>query len=223
VGQFIIVGHLKFAFEITGKTTQRNEIPEYPLEAIRELLVNSLVHRDYISPIDIQIKIFDQSISFFNPSGLYGDLKIEDLMKDNYRASTRNKLIAEAFYLTKDIEKYGSGFMRIRKEIANYPTMKFEYKLIANGFLAEFNYVKQKITTETINDNVGDNVGDNRIIEILSLIKLNNKLSAKQLALELSVSYRTIERDIVKLKKQGKLKRVGHEKTGHWEIYLDEK
>ena len=55
-----IVSHLKFAFEIMGKTTQRNEIPEYPLEAIRELLVNAIVHRDYTNPTDIKIKIFDQ-------------------------------------------------------------------------------------------------------------------------------------------------------------------
>jgi len=40
----VIVSHLKFAFEITGETTQRNEIPEYPLEAVRELLLNALVH-----------------------------------------------------------------------------------------------------------------------------------------------------------------------------------
>jgi hypothetical protein len=39
--------------------------------------------------------------------------------------STRNELIAEAFYLTRDIEKYGSGYWRVRKAIADYPTMKF--------------------------------------------------------------------------------------------------
>ncbi len=143
-----IISHLKFAFEITGKTISRTEISEYPLDAIRELMVNALVHRDYRSPLDIQIKIFDQSISIFNPSGLFGNLTIEDLKTDNYRASTRNKLIAEAFYLTKDIEKYGSGFIRIRKAICDYPTMKFEYKEIANGFLAELNYSIQKISTK---------------------------------------------------------------------------
>ncbi len=45
-----------------------------------------------------------------------------DLKTDFYTASTRNKLIAEAFYLTKDIKKYGSGFMRMRKQISLYPT-----------------------------------------------------------------------------------------------------
>src|SRR5690554_824813 len=97
--QFII-GHLKVAFEITGRTTQRNEIFEYPPLALRELILNAIVHRDYLSPTDIQIKIFDKSISVFNPGMLYGGLQIEDLQKDNYQARTRNKLIAEAFYLT---------------------------------------------------------------------------------------------------------------------------
>jgi ATP-dependent DNA helicase RecG len=143
--QFII-SSIKFAFEITGRTTQRTEIPEYPLNAVRELLLNALVHRNYQSPIDVQIKIFDQSISFFNPSGLYGDLTIEDLNTDSYRASTRNKMIAEALYLTNDIEKYGSGYIRIRKAIAEYPTMIFSYREIANGYLAEFSYSVQKTT-----------------------------------------------------------------------------
>jgi hypothetical protein len=70
--------------------------------------------RDYTSPVDIQIKIFDQSISFFNPGKLYGDLTIEKLKRDDYQSRTRNRLIAEAFYLTRDIEKYGSGFIRVR-------------------------------------------------------------------------------------------------------------
>ena len=145
-----IIGHLKFAFEIKGKTTQRTEIPEYPLEAIRELLLNTLIHRDYQSPTDVQIKIFDNSISFFNPSGLYGNITIEDLQTDKYRASTRNKQLAEAFYLTKDIEKYGSGFFRIRKNIADYPTMTFEYDNTGHGFISELKYVKQTTSLEKI-------------------------------------------------------------------------
>ena len=79
---------------------------------------------------------------------LLPDVDIEDLQTDSYRASTRNKLIAEAFYLTKDIEKYGSGFTRIRSMIADYPTMKFEYRNADYGFFAEFSYTEQKISTQ---------------------------------------------------------------------------
>ncbi len=48
-----LMSQIKVAFEITGKTTQRTEIFEYPLPALRELVLNSIVHRDYLSPIDI--------------------------------------------------------------------------------------------------------------------------------------------------------------------------
>ena len=141
-----IVSHLKFAFDIrvVGTSTQRIEIPEYPLEAIRELLLNCIVHRDYQSPTDIQIKVFDNSIVFFNPSGLYGNITEEDLKTDSYKVSTRNRQVAEAFYLTKDIEKYGSGFVRIRGLIADYPTMQFFYRNENYGFSAGFSYEVQK-------------------------------------------------------------------------------
>ena len=69
-------------------------------------------------PVDIQIKIFDNSITFFNPGKLFGDLTIEKLKGDDYQSRARNKLIAEAFYLTRDIEKYGSGFIRERWLVA---------------------------------------------------------------------------------------------------------
>ena len=91
-----IISHLKVAFEITGEI-QRREIFDYPVTALRELLLNAVVHRDYTSPTDIQIKIFDNAITFFNPGRLYGDLTIAKLKTDSYQSRTRNKLIAEAF------------------------------------------------------------------------------------------------------------------------------
>jgi ATP-dependent DNA helicase RecG len=139
-----IVSHLKFAFEITGKTTQRTEIAEYPLDAIREALLNTLIHRDYQSSTDVQIKIFDKKITFFNPGGLFGEITEEDLRTDTYQASTRNKQIAEAFYLTGDIEKYGSGFIRIREAVKEYPTMLFDFINSQQGFVTEFSYEVQK-------------------------------------------------------------------------------
>lgn len=107
--QKYLLSQMKVAFEITGVTTQRTEILEYPLAAIRELILNCLIHRDYLSPVDVQIRIFDHSITFFNPGNLFGNLTIESLKTNTYQAYARNKLIAEAFYLTGDMRNTGVG------------------------------------------------------------------------------------------------------------------
>ncbi len=69
--------------------------------------------------------MFVQMVNATGRFQLLGNLTLEDLKHDNYHAYARNKLIAEAFYLTGDIEKYGSGFMRIRKELETYPTIQY--------------------------------------------------------------------------------------------------
>jgi len=139
---------------------------------------------------------------------------------NTYQAYTRNKLIAEAFYLTGDIEKYGSGFMRIRQELEQYPTMKLICKEIPNGFLATLTYTKQKISVNTLSkvgDKVGDGLSDNQI-KILFLIEENPKISATALAKQVGISPRKIEENIKKLKVLQKLIRVGSNKSGHWEV-----
>ena len=139
-----LLSQIKVAYEITGKTTQRTEIFEYPLPALRELVLNTIIHRDYTSPMDVQIKVFDNKIIFFSPGELYGKQTVGALQTDDYVAYTRNKLIAEAFYLTGDIEKYGTGYTRIRKEIADYPTMKFEFEEKPSAWLVTISYEKRK-------------------------------------------------------------------------------
>lgn len=147
-----IVSQIKVAFEISGRTTKRIEIFEYPLPALRELLLNAIIHRDYTSPVDVQIKIFDKDITFFNPGDLYGKQTIDALKQSNYQAYTRNKLIAEAFYLMGDIEKYGTGFNRIRNEIAVYPTMLFNFKEMPNAFLTSLSYKRQRTIDDLKNN-----------------------------------------------------------------------
>jgi len=224
-----LISQIKVAFEITGKTTQRTEIFEYPLPALRELLLNSLIHRDYLSPIDVQIKLFDNSITFFNPGKLFGDLTVQDLMTNNYQAYARNKLLAEAFYLTGDIEKYGSGFKRILNELKQYPTMNLECNEIPNGFLVTLSYITQKINSNSeVGDKVGDKVGekvgekltDNQR-KILETIKVNPSISASDLAKIINISTRKIEVNIAKLKSKGLMVRVGSDRGGRWEIIVN--
>lgn len=183
----------------------------------------AIIHRDYTSPVDIQIKIFDQSISFFNPGKLFGNLTIEELNTDTYQSHMRNKLIAEAFYLTKDIEKYGSGYIRIRKEILSYPTMILNYKEVGSGFLVEIHYKKQKISTKPtdhVTENVGVSVGVNDgVNSLLKLVEDYPGIKSAELREKLNVSQRTVERWLKYLRDEQKIVFKGAFKTGgYWLI-----
>ena len=208
------------AFEITGKI-QRNEIFEYPVSALRELLLNAVVHRDYTSPTDIQIKIFDNAITFFNPGKLYGGLTVAELKTDNYQSQTRDKLIAEAFYLTHDIEKYGSGYLRVRKEVADYPTMNFQYDEIGGGYLVELRYTEQR--TETTPKPTGVPLNDPLNVplneRVAELIGKQPGVQRKDLATQLDVTEKTVGRYISNLVSEGKIERRGSKKTGgYWSL-----
>lgn len=216
-----IISHLRVAFEITGETTQRNEIFEYPIPAIRELVLNALIHRDYTSPSDVQIKIYDQRITLFNPGNLFGGLTLEALSTDSYSSQTRNKLIAEAFYLTKEIEKYGSGFIRIRKEVSNYPTMSFSYKEQGNGFLTELSYSKQK--TDSIPPQTTPQTTPNKQLkgikqDIVEILIKHPDASREYIAIQTNRSANTIKDHLKWMILNNYIKRVGPDFSGHWEV-----
>ena len=143
--------NISLRYEFTGEL-RRKEIWQFPLPVIRELLMNAIVHKDYRNPTDTMIKIFDDRIVFTNPGSLMGGLKPEDLLKGDYVAVHRNKLLAEAFYLRGDIEKFGTGYYRIQTELKNYPGIKFTYEVL-DGFM-------RCTLTDTAQDTAQDTVQD---------------------------------------------------------------
>ena len=125
--------HFMVEYIITGNP-QREERYDYPLEAIREIVLNMIVHRDYRDSSDSIIKIFDDRIEFFNPGDLYDDLTIEELKNNNYISKTRNKLIALMFKECGLIEKYGSGIDRIKRLCKEHHLPEPKFEEIQKGF-----------------------------------------------------------------------------------------
>jgi len=119
--------HINKELIITEKP-QRNERWQYPLNAIREIVLNMIVHRDYRSSADSIVKIYDNKIEFTNPGGIYGEATIEDIKTGSFVSSPRNKLIASVFKEAGMIEKYGSGIKRVIEQCLKYglPEPKFE-------------------------------------------------------------------------------------------------
>ena len=117
---------LETKFVITGKP-QRDVIWEYPLDAVREAVINLLTHRDYTSGAHSQIRLYDESLEFWNAGGLPLALTT-DMLFTVHDSIPRNKRLAEAFFYMGLIEKWGSGTNRIAEELeaSHHPLPKFE-------------------------------------------------------------------------------------------------
>ena len=203
-----IVSHISVAFEFDG-SVQRKERFAYPLPALREALLNAVVHRSYTDPSDIQIKIFDDKISIFSPGTFYGGISIADIQADNYRSSLRNKLVAEGFYLINAIEKYGSGFIRIRQALLDYPEIDFEIKEFAGGVMATFAQKHPASPREGVSEGVSEGV-----IILADLIRKQPGLRAPALAATLQTSVKNVERWLKQLKDSQLIEFRGAPKTG---------
>jgi len=134
--------HLMVEYIITGKA-RRTERFDYPLDAIREIVVNMIVHRDYRSSSASIIKFFDKRIEFFNPGGLYDGLTLSDLLSGDYTSKTRNKLIAKAFKEFGLVERYGTGVKRILDICSSHGVFPPKFEERPGGFLVTL--FKEKI------------------------------------------------------------------------------
>lgn len=95
----------------TFEGLDRIDREDYPASALREALLNALVHRDYAFSGSIMINIFDDKIEFVSLGGLVSGLLKEDILRGV--SQTRNKKLANVFYRLKHIEAYGTGIQRI--------------------------------------------------------------------------------------------------------------
>lgn len=111
--------HINKEFIVTGEPFHE-ERWQYPLNALREIVINMIVHRNYQDHNDSIIKIYNDRIEFFNPGRLLEPLTVEKLISGDYLSVARNKQVASAFKEAGIIEKYGSGIQRIFQSFKQY-------------------------------------------------------------------------------------------------------
>ncbi|HAH32810.1 MAG TPA: AAA family ATPase [Elusimicrobia bacterium] len=212
--QFLIK-HLSKKYIITGKP-QREERWEYPLDALREIIINAIVHRDYSCSSDSVIKIFDDKIEFFNPGRLFGNLTVARLLRGDYISTIRNKQIAGIFKEAGIMEKYGSGIGRIIEAFRNSGLPAPKFRELGDGFLVTvYNETPQK-TPQTPPQKTPQKIS--LADRILSVIASNPSLTRIELATTLSVSPETIKEYLEKLRKADRIRRIGPDKGGHWKV-----
>ncbi|MFZ5798462.1 MAG: ATP-binding protein [Thermodesulfobacteriota bacterium] len=101
----------KINVEYIIKHVKREERPELPEEALREAVVNALVHRDYRSTANVQVYIFKDRIEIVSPGGLPAGMTEADL---GIKSIPRNPLLFSMLHRMEAVEHIGSGIKRIR-------------------------------------------------------------------------------------------------------------
>ena len=203
----------------------RKNKPEYAERAVLEAMVNHFIHRDYtVMGGEVHLDIYDDRLAVTSPGGMYNGMLVQDLDIADVSSERRNPILANVMAQLDYMEKRGSGLTRICNETQALDGYKDELKPVFKSTPTQFQTI---IFASSDNQNVGDFVGDmsetkltERQQKILNLIKESPTISAKQMSETLSVTTRTIERDLSMMKKAGVLKREGKDNNGVW-IVLD--
>ena len=175
--------------------------------ALREAVINAIIHNDYSREIPPVFEIYSDRLTVTSYGGLVSGLSQADFF--NCGSMPRNRELMRVFRDVGLVEQLGSGMTRILKA---YDESIFEFT--PNFLVITFPF-EEDFTVSNGTDDGTVNITAEKIIE---LIKANNAITVNELVEMKRKSRRTILREIKKLKECSIIRRVGSDRTGHWEI-----
>lgn len=195
-----------------GQGVNAPGVPEIPPSVFEELLVNALMHRDYLISAPIRLFVFDNRIEIISPGHLPNNLTVPKIRAGN--SNIRNPILVS--YVAKGLLPYrglGSG---IKRALGDWPDIDFTDDREGNLFVAT---IHRKASAEWVdNENGSEKSSEKSSEKILTLLKANPELAAREVADSLGITQRAVEKQISKLREEGRLRRIGPARGGHWEV-----
>ena len=218
---------------ITYEGLTRIETYNFPEKAMREAILNALIHKDYSSANPIQISVYEDWLMIYNNGDLPRGWTTETL-KIKHTSEPANPDIAKTFFRAGYIEIWGRGTVNIVDYCTQVglpePTFESKWGGLAVIFTKEAevrpwessNNVREK---DTAKDTAKDTVKflSKNEQKIFELINKNPRITANELSEIISINIRNTKKNMEKLKDKGLLKRIGSDKTGYWEIIVKDK
>ena len=222
-GMAFCFNHLSLSGVING--TYREEHLEIPAKALREALVNALVHRLYVKRgSSVSLAIYDDRVEIINPGTFPSNLTMKELRAGNM-SELRNPTIAKVMYSRKTVETWGRGIKLILDECAKAKLP--EPKIIAVGGYTKTVFLRPVADSKDVimasdSDPCREVNEVNREVNevnqrILQILRSTPQCTIPVMAQLAQVSRATIDRAIKALKEQGRIRRVGRTR-GHWEV-----
>lgn len=158
--QFVLRHISQGTTDYTG--VYRNDRWEYPIIAIREVIRNAVIHRDYsLTGKDIKIAIFDDKVEITSPGKLMPSVDFHEM--ESGQSDIRNKILAPVFKRLGIIEQWGNGLKLIAEELHSYPEIEFSWKEPGIAFRVTFtnkNHIQQpEFDIEAIGQEMGFKLG----------------------------------------------------------------
>lgn len=198
--QFVL-DHMKKAAWLEPGEVKRKEKWEYPPDAIREGIVNAICHRDYQTTSNVQIRMLEDRIEIWNPGTLPGELTPESLKRE-HESIPRNPLIAQLFFLSKEIEKWGTGTNEMVEECIKHGLPEPEFKESDSSFVVT---IRKGLTEENL-EKMGLN---KRQIKGFKYIMKNGSITNREYRKINDVSRDTARLDLSELVDMKLVTRVG--------------
>jgi ATP-dependent DNA helicase RecG len=219
------------ANQIYYEGIHRREKFPYPLSALREAILNAIIHRNYNTTSAVLIKVYDNKLSIMNEGKFPPEVKIEDLKREHL-SMPHNKLIADVFYKAGFIESWGRGTVQMAQDCiaVGIPAPEYtEDNRVVQILFACDSEENEELNTENviekttekdsknITENITENLSKSQKI-ILKEIKLNQYITSEELANIVGIDAVNIRVNISKLKAKGIIERIGADKGGYWKI-----
>lgn len=202
-----IIGNTGKKFSIVG--TERRETPEYPYKALRELITNSLGHRDYFESKEVLIEIFDDRIQVANPGGLLAGQNMNNFDKTPQHRNPITYRLLRDFGLGEGL---GLGIRLVRRQCREARLPDPEFYELGNTFQAVL-YNQSSAKKRYLAD-----FENPRQRQLMAYLAKNKSIKAKQYAKMVGISQPTAVNDLNELVKQGKLKKIGKFRGAYYEL-----
>lgn len=196
----------------------RIDTRDYPEVAVREALLNTLVHRDYSFRASTLISIYDDRIEFVSIGGLLPGLELDDLMMGV--SVCRNPHLANVFYRLQLIEAYGTGMKKIMGAYAN-ALVQPKIKTTNNAFkiiLPNVNFTPKAAEVHKDFEKAADLALDSNEEKVLQFLREHRMITRKETQTLLEVSQSTAGRILKAMVDSGRIKQIGGSRTTRYEL-----